>query len=54
MTPEVINITLQFLQRTTLKGEEVDAFTTCVQSLQAEYQRLTRPQPEETNDKPTA
>ena len=37
MTPEVIQMIAQFLARTTLKGDEVDAFTTCQKELQEAF-----------------
>ena len=32
--PEIINMTLQFMQRVDLKGAEVEAYVTVVQTLQ--------------------
>ncbi len=46
MTPEIIQIVLQFMQRVELKGAEVDAYVTCVQTLQ---QALREPVEEESN-----
>ena len=33
MTPEIINMIAQFMQRVSLQGSEVDAYTTCMQEL---------------------
>lgn len=40
MTPEVINMIAQFMQRVQLNAQEIDAFQTCMQCLQAEMMRL--------------
>ena len=38
MTPEVLNMMAQFMQRVTLKPEEIDAWQTCMKCLQEEFQ----------------
>jgi hypothetical protein len=50
IAPEVLKLTLEFLQRAEMKGGEVDAYVTCVRTLQQEYQNLTRPKEENTNE----
>ena len=49
MTPEIIQMVLQFMQRVTLQGAEVDAYVTCIQTLQ---QALREPVAEEPKDGP--
>ena len=40
MTPEIINMIAQFMSRVELKATEIDAYQTCMQCLNEEFQRL--------------
>ena len=48
MTPEIIQMIAQFMQRVTLQGSEVDAYQTCMtvlgQELQKQQESLRTPQ----------
>ena len=47
MTPEIINMVAQFMNRVELKATEIDAFQTCMAELGKEFERLKREEPEE-------
>jgi hypothetical protein len=52
LTPEVMNMIAQFMSRVELKATEIDAYQTCMQCLQEEFQKASQPATaeEETND----
>jgi len=43
MTEEILNLTLQFLQRANLTGAETPAFNKVVSAIAAELQRIKTP-----------
>ena len=44
MTPEIINMIAQFMNRVELKATEIDAFQTCLAELGKEFERLSNAQ----------
>jgi len=54
MTPEVINMIAQFLQRCDLKGSEVPQWQTCMQELETEMKVTRAVQPDRSEETPYA
>ncbi len=50
MTPEIIQMIAQFMQRVTLQGSEVDAYQTCMQELGQELQAQQQEEPQDGPD----